>query len=183
VCLASSGRIASHRTWGMVGNSLATAMTIFGVLASIRQMQNAAALGLEGAGKEFAFVPLGGITFFAVTFILAIKNVTRSEWHKRLMILATIFILDAPVARWFMMFLAPPSPPGPPPVAVDVPPALTAALLVAVAMLFDWRTRGRPHEVYLIGGTALIAIKLLRMPISQTPAWHAVANFVLGLAG
>ena len=181
--LASSGRIASHKTWGMLGIALATAMTIFGVLASIRQMQNAVALGFESAGKEFAIVPLGGIVFFAVTFTLAIKNVSRPEWHKRLMILATISILDAPVARWFMMLLAPPSPPGPPPVAVDVLPALTASLLVAVAMLFDWRARGQPHGVYLIGGTALIMLKLLQVPISQTPAWHSIANWVLGLAG
>ena len=36
-------------------------------------------------------------------------------------------------------------------------------------MVHDWRTRGRPHQVYVIGGTALVAVKILNLPISVTP--------------
>jgi hypothetical protein len=180
--LAASGRIARHRTIGMIGVSLATAMTILGFLATVSAMKRAAALGLTDAGIAFAIVPLGGILFFAVVFTLAIAATRRPETHKRLMLLAGISILDAAVARWFLTFLAPPGPPGPPPVPVTIAPALLACLLLVVAIVFDWRTRGRPHPVYVYGGTALVAVKLLNWPVSVTPAWHSFAGGILALA-
>jgi hypothetical protein len=180
--LAASGRIARHRTIGMIGVSLATAMTIFGFFAAVDAMKRSAALGLTDAGIAFAIVPLSGILFFAVIFTLAVANIRRPETHKRLMLLAAISILDAAVARWFLTFLAPPGPPGPPPVPVTIAPALVTCLLLAVAIVFDWRTRGRPHPVYIYGGAALVAVKLLNWPISVTPAWHALAGGILALA-
>lgn len=45
-----------------------------------------------------------------------------------------------------------------------------------------WRTRGRPHPVYVYGGLALIAVKLLNWPISETAAWHAFAGGILAMA-
>jgi cytochrome b561 len=145
-------------------------------------MKQSVALGQTDAGIAFAIVPWSGILFFAVTFAIGIAMVRRPEVHKRLMLLAGISILDAAVARWFLTFLAPPGPPGPPPVVVTIPPAFAAYLLLVVAMVHDWRTRGRPHAVYVIGGIVLIAVKLLNLPISQTHAWHAFAGGILALA-
>jgi hypothetical protein len=180
--LAASGQIARHRTIGMIGVSLATAMTIFGFLVAVNVMKRSAALGLTDEGIAFAIVPLSGILFFAVVFILAIANVRRPEIHKRLMLLASISLLDAAVARWFLTFLAPPGPLGPPPVPVTIAPALVAYLLLVAAIVFDWRTRGRPHPVYVYGGIALVAVKFLNWPISATPLWHSFAGGILALA-
>ncbi|MFL6792976.1 MAG: hypothetical protein ACJ8EE_17580 [Bradyrhizobium sp.] len=180
--LAASGRIARHRTVGMIGVSLATAMTIFGFLVAVNAMKRSAAAGLTDEGIAFAIVPLSGILFFAVVFTIAVANVRRPETHKRLMLLAAISLLDAAVARWFLTFLAPPGPPGPPPVPVTIAPAFVAYLLLVVAIVFDCRTRGRPHAVYLYGGAALIAVKLLNWPISVTSAWHSFAGGILALA-
>jgi len=180
--LAASGRVARHRTIGMIGVSLATAMTIFGFLAAVNAMKRSAALGLTDAGIAFAIVPLSGILFFAVIFSLAIANTRQPETHKRLMLLAGISILDAAVARWFLTFLAPAGPPGPPPVEVTIIPALVAYLLLVPALIFDWRSQGRPHPVYIYGGITLLAVKLLNWPISITPAWHALAGGILALA-
>ena len=180
--LAASGRVAWHRSLGIVGVSLATAMTIFGFLVSVHVMQHSAALGQTEAGIAFSIVPLSGVAFFAVVFCLAIANVRRTETHKRLMLLAGISLLDAAVARWFLTFLAPPGPPGPPPVFVTILPALVAYLLLVVAIVHDWRTRGRPHPVYVYGGIALLAVKLLNWPISTTSAWHSLAGGILALA-
>jgi hypothetical protein len=180
--LAASGRIARHRTMGMIGVSLATAMTIFGFLVAVNAMKRSAAAGLTDEGIAFAIVPLSGILFFAVVFTLAVAATRHPETHKRLMLLAAISLLDAAVARWFLTFMAPPGPPGPPPVPVTIAPAFVAYLLLAVAIVFDWRTCGRPHPVYLYGGAALIAVKLLNWPISVTPAWHSFAGGILALA-
>ncbi|MGF6429828.1 hypothetical protein [Bradyrhizobium sp. Pha-3] len=180
--LAASGRIARHRSVGLIGISLATAMTMMGIVASISVMKRSAAIGQANEGLTFAIVPISGILFFAVMFALAIIYLRDRETHKRLMLLASISILDAAVARWFLTFLAPPGPPGPPPVPVTIAPAFVAYLLLVVAIVFDWRTRGRPHPVYVYGGLALVAVKLLNWPISTSAAWHSVAGGILALA-
>lgn len=181
--LAASGRLVSHRAMGMIGISLATAMTIVGIYASINQMQNASALGLAEAGKAFAIVPIAVIAFFATTFAIAVFNVPRPEWHKRLMLVATISLLDAPIARWVVTFLAPAGPPGPPPVFVDLGPALGSLSLIVFAMIVDWRTIGRPHPAYWLGAAALAALKVLQVPLSATPVWQAIAGAILALGG
>src|SRR5207344_397207 len=48
--LAASGKITRHRAVGMIGVSLATAMTIFGFLVSVHSMQRAAAAGMADDG-------------------------------------------------------------------------------------------------------------------------------------
>jgi hypothetical protein len=180
--LAASGRVALHRTTGLIGVSLATAMTIMGFLASVNVMKLSAAIGKKDAGIAFSIVPLSGILFFAVVFAVAVANTRKPEIHKRLMLLAGISLLDAAVARWFLTFLAPPGPPGPPPVAVTIAPAFVAYLLLVIAIVHDRRTRGRPHAVYVIGGLALVAVKLLNLPISMSSAWHSFAGGILALA-
>jgi hypothetical protein len=147
--LAASGRTGWHRSLGLIGVSLATAMTIFGFLVAVNAMKRSAAIGQTDAGIAFVIVPLSGIAFFAVVFALAIAARARPETHKRLMLLAGISLLDAAVARWFLTFLAPPGPMGPPPVEVTILPALVAYLLLVAAMVFDWRQWGRPHPVYV----------------------------------
>jgi hypothetical protein len=180
--LAASGRLMRHRAVGMIGVSFATAMTIFGTLAAINAMKMAALGGMKDEGIAFAIVPLSGIVFFAVVFALAVIYVRNAEAHKRLMLLAGISILDAAVARWFLTFLAPPGPPGPPPVPVTIAPAFMAYLLLVVAIVFDWRKHGRPHPVYIYGGIALVALKLLNLPISMSSGWHQFAGSILALA-
>jgi len=180
--LAASGQTSRHRALGMIGVSLATAMTIMGFLVAVNVMKRSAAIGQADAGIAFAIVPLSGILFFAIVVTLAIITTHRPESHKRLMLLASISLLDAAVARWFIVFLAPPGAVGPPPVPVTIAPALVAYLLLVVAIVFDWRSHGRPHPVYVYGGLALVAIKLLNWPISATPAWHALAGGILALA-
>jgi hypothetical protein len=180
--LAARRRIARHRAVGLIGVSLATAMTIFGIIAAINRMHWAASLGLAEAGRAFAVVPVGAILFFAVTFAFAAGQVRRMDWHKRLMLVAAISILDAPIARWFITFLAPPDlPPGPPPVAVDLGPSLVALLILLVAMLLDWRRRGRLHPAYAIGAGAYVLLKIVQVPLSQTQAWHAFAGWLMTL--
>jgi len=180
--LAASGRVVNHRSLGMIGVSIATAMVIFGFLASVTSMKHASALGQADAGIAFSIVPMSGIAFFAVVFVLAIMTTRRPEVHKRLMLLAAVSILDAAIARWFLTFLAPPGPPGPPPVPVTIAPAVVASLLLVVAMVRDKRTEGRVHPVYIYGTLALLALKVLNWPVSETAAWHAFAGGILAMA-
>jgi hypothetical protein len=182
VWLAASGRLKRHRAMGLVGVSFATAMTLAGLAASIASMHVAAAGGFAAAGMEFAIVPVSSILFFAVAVAAAIANVRRPEWHKRLMLVAMVSVLGAPIARWYLVFVLPPGPPGPPPVAIDLPPSLAGCVLLVIGMAYDWRRLGRVHPAYLWGVAALLALKAAEGPMSTTPAWHAVAGWLMGLA-
>jgi energy-converting hydrogenase Eha subunit A len=181
--LMAAGQTARHRSVGLIGISLATAMTFFGILITILSVRRDSAAGMGEAARAFMIVPLTDIAFFATIIVLAMVYLRRTEWHKRLMLLAMIALLPAPIARWFLTFLAPPGAPTFPPVSVATGPVLVACLLLLVAMLHDWRSRGRVHAVYVWGGAAFLAVTLLRVPISATPIWQAFAATLAGLAG
>jgi hypothetical protein len=181
--LASTRRIAWHRAMGMFGISIATAMTILGILTAIDRMQAATAIGQKAAGLAFAIVPIGAIAFFAIAFAAAIANVRRPDWHKRLMLVASVSILDAPIARWFMLALAPPGAAGPPPVSVDLGPSLVASVLLVVAMAVDWLRRKQVHPAYLIGACTYIGWKLAQEALSTTSQWQVVAEWIMRLGG
>ena len=97
--LPSAGQLARHRAVGLVGISLATAMTILGVLAALNSLRTAMAMGGAAGGEAFVIVPLSAIAFFAVVIACAVANVGRPEVHKRLLLVATASILAAPIAR------------------------------------------------------------------------------------
>jgi uncharacterized membrane protein len=188
--LASTGRIARHRAMGLVGMSLATSMVIIGLLAAITGLQHLVALGHGERARAFSIVPVTGIVVFAGLFIAAVANVRRPEVHKRLMLVATSSLLNAAIGRLFRLFLMPPEvltlPPAdipPPPVLFSVGPSLVSDLLILAGMAYDWRTRGRPHPAYLIGGGIVLATQLLRVPLSATATWRAITDGLLALAG
>jgi hypothetical protein len=179
--LAASGRIARHRTIGMVGISFATAMTIFGTLVAINSMKTAASRGLKDEGIAFAIVPLSGILFFAVVFTLAIGAVRRPETHKRLMLLATISLLDAAVARWFLTFLAPPGPPG----QTSRSNHTTGARRLSAPSCRDHfrLAHARASACYLrVRWCGPCCSEGMNLPFSATPVWHSLAGGILALA-
>ena len=195
--LAQQGRIVAHRTWGVLGISIITAITFIVTWVVSMRIHQASAPGvpagvLEGT-ETFAWVTIGGLAFLVPAFILAIVNVKRPEVHKRLILLLTISMLAAPIARWFLTFLAPPpdpnAPPLPPgvteapPVFVAVPPAMVGDILLLIAMSYDWKTRGGPHPVYLIGGAIMLAEQLTVPLVGKSAAWHAAAAWLGKLAG
>ena len=185
--LAASGQLARHRELGMLGIAVATGMCFVGMGMTINSLKQGEAAGYATA-RPFAIVSFSAIVLFAVLVGIAIRNVRKPEVHKRLMIVATASLLQAAVGRWFLLFLAPPRPAGlvgpmvPPPVAVTVLPGLVVDLLIVAAMIHDRRTRGSVHRVYWIAGAAVLAVQVLRVPVSTTAAWTTVTNWLLAVA-
>jgi hypothetical protein len=105
------------------------------------------------------------------------------------MLLATISLLQAAMARVFFVLIAGGGPgrrPGlgpPPPLAIGVLPSLLLELLIVAGIVYDWRRRGRPHPAWLVGGAIMTAVILLRGPIGGTAAWLAIANALARIAG
>ncbi len=184
--LAASGQYVRHRALGLLGVALASGMVFVGLGMAVHGLKESIADGFEPAARAFTIVPVSGIVLFAALFAIAIAKVHDSDTHKRLMLVNTAGILQAAAGRWFVLFLAPPSAPGvpvsPPPVFVTVMPGLVVDLLIVAGMVYDWRTRGRVHRAYWIAGGVILAVQVLRVPLSQTSAWLAVTNWLLAVA-
>jgi hypothetical protein len=181
---AADGRFEHHRTLGLVGISLATAMLFAGLIVSIKSIDDGIARGFEQQARAFSIVPITIVLFFAATVAGAIANTGRQDVHMRLMLVASINLLPPAIARIFFFMLSPPNTPRPglgepPPVLLSLLPSLVADLLLVVAMANDWRTRGRPHRTYVISGVLLLAVQIARVPFSGSSVWHAITDWLL----
>ena len=182
--LAATGRLHNHRSWGLLGIALASAMVFVGIAAAINTLNIGLAEGYGDRSRAFMILPISAIGLFAGFVAAAIANRDRPEAHKRLMILATISLLQAAMGRIFFIIITGGGPglrPGlgpPPPLEIGLVPSLLPELLIVAGIIYDWRTRGRPHPVWLIGAAVITAVVVLRGLVANTPAWLAVANFL-----
>jgi hypothetical protein len=180
--LVANGRLDNHRAWGLAGISLATAMVVIGLAAAIQTLTLGLAAGYGDHSRAFMILPVSAIGLFAGFFIAAIANIRRPETHKRLMLLATISLLQAAMGRIFFVLVTGGGPglrPGlgpPPPLVIGLAPSLIIELLIVAGMVHDWRTRGRPHPTWIMGAAVITAVVLLRGPLSATPGWLAIAD-------
>jgi len=196
--LASSGRIARHRDIGMIGISIATAMVIFAILTAIDEVRRADAAHFGASAESFMILPLATVLLFASFVTAALVNLRRAEWHKRLMIAATATILNAPIARPYIVYVVmgghpppfqgnvglagfPASPP--PPLLGILPTDLAPLIFLAAGMIYDRRTRGKIHPAWWWTGGAILGVHLLKIPFSETALWHSMARGLVMLAG
>ena len=119
---------------------------------------------------QFLVVPIMDMVVFAAFFTIAVAKRRVAQSHKRWLLLASISLLTAAIARW----------PG----VLEHGPvaffAVTDLFIVALAA-WDLKSRGRLHAATLIGGLVLIASQPLRLAISGTPAWLAFASWATSL--
>ena len=186
---AARRRVDRHRAWGLLGISLATAMVLVGFAVANDVLAARLAAGFGDRARAFHIASTSIITLFGVFVFAAIAYVARPEVHKRLMLLATISVMPPAIARLFFAFsvgIGPGLRPGlGPPRTVEsvIAPIAVADMLILVGLIYDWRTRGRPHPVYLIGGATIVAVQLVRDPISTTQWWYAMADFLARFSG
>jgi hypothetical protein len=168
--LVSVGNRALHRTVGMAGISLATAVVIIGLIVS---MQTEGGMVAEGnaLGYSISFVSISSIVAFGTMFALAIKNLSRLDYHKRWMLMATSAILAAPSNRIWSPFFEGPTPAW----AIF----LTMGILPATCLIYDMRTRGRPHIVSLIGAAVIAYLYFGIWYISTTQLWRDIYDSLL----
>jgi hypothetical protein len=187
--LIANRRNADHRAWGLAGIALATAMLFTGTAVAITGLQDRIAHGDAALGGAFFIVPMSAIILFAVFVTAAMVRRRRSDWHKRLMLVANAALLNAAIARFFFLAITGGGPGMRPgfgpaqPAAAALVPGLLSDSVIILAMMFDWRTRGRPHPAYLWGLGVTLAVQLLRAPVSQTDGWAAFAGFLARFAG
>jgi hypothetical protein len=187
--LIASRRNANHRAWGLAGIALASAMVFTGTAVAIGGLQYRIANGQVEAGRAFLVVPLTAIWLFAGFVIAAMVRRRSADWHKRFMLVANANLIGAAIARLFFLAFTGGGPgmrPGlgaPATPATALIPSLLAYAVILLAMVFDWRTRGRAHPAYVWGLGISLAVTLLRAPLSGTESWSAFADFLTRFAG
>jgi hypothetical protein len=183
--MMANGRYRSHRKWGLLGISLATAMLFVGLAVALQGLQARLDAGHGDAARAFAIVPISGILLFGGLVTASIANLRRPEWHKRLMLVASAGILQAAIARFFFLAttgggagLRPGM--GPPqPIEISMPAGVIVLTLVGAAMVHDWRSRGQVHPAYWWGFGAMLTVQLLRPVIGYSSTWYRFTDLLL----
>ncbi|HEY8054083.1 MAG TPA: hypothetical protein VIE42_14940 [Steroidobacteraceae bacterium] len=181
----ATGRTPTHRAWGLVGISLFSVLICSILVLKITFLRLDDAHGFGDAGRRFAAIAVGALPLMIGFFVLAIANVRRPEIHKRLMYVLMAGMMVPAIARVFLTYLAPAGAAngGPPPPFVALPPTIVAVVLIGIAMVYDWRTRGRPHKVYVYGAVAVLLGSVLSVLFAGTQAWMSFARFLGSLGG
>jgi len=171
--LIRSGQASVHRRLGAVGVGLAPLMIIVGALVVI---EGALQFPVPAWLYSIAF---GDLVMFGFFVALAVHYRAKSAIHKRLMLLATITIIDAGTARWPFMTT----------IFQDDPTLIVGAiwmyaladLLIVVALVYDRVAHGRIHPTYVWGGMALVISQAARLAVIETAPWQALSGALLRL--
>jgi hypothetical protein len=172
--LVAMGRTDMHRRIGGLGALLAVAMVSLGTVGALTAARRPAGfIGVPIPPLQFLIVPLFDMALFATFVALAIAKRRDPQSHKRLMLLASVNLLAAGIARWPFAMMAS----GPP-----VYFALTDLFIVAM-VAWDIASRGRVHPATLGGGLSIVVSQPLRLVLSGTEGWTALARWAVGLLG
>jgi hypothetical protein len=166
--LVGKGRVDVHRRLGMLGFGLACLVVVFGVLVATENLvRNYGDGSVEF--KAFYAVTLSDILMFSILVYFSFRNRFNPVAHKRLILIATLALLDAAYDRW------------PIPVAWwddRVTPLLCTYPLLLLLMLYDWWSTGKIQRSTLWASLLLAVVQQGRDLFGHTAAWQSFATWV-----
>ena len=165
--LVAKGRTYLHRRMGVAGAVLAALMVVVGSTTAIIRIKGGSTVpGIPPL--VFLAIPLFDMLVFAVLITAALYFRRKLETHKRLMTLASISLLAAPIARL------------PLPLMKAGPPAFfgLADLFIVACIVYDLTTRRKVHPATIWGGLLIVASQPLRLIISGTATWMTFASWL-----
>jgi hypothetical protein len=171
--LVAAHRVDVHRRLGIFAACVAGLLAVQAVSMAIAN----AAAGHAPPGRDplqFLSVPLGTTSVFTLLVGTALALRRKREWHKRLMLLASMTLLVPAMGRLDAQVMAPLGLPR-----VVLAFAVTCGF-IAWAWVHDWRRLGRVHPAYVVGGIALLGSIPLRRWIGFTDAWLPIAQWLVG---
>lgn len=169
--LVAAHRTDIHRRLGVAGGVIAVLMVLLGVTTALIRA-NQGATPLPGVSPlSFLVVPLGDMLVFPILVGAGFYYRRRPDVHKRLMLLATVSILAAAIARlpFAIMQAGPPAFFG-----------LTDVFVVA-CVLYDLITLRRIHRATALAGLFIVASQPLRLMLGGTHAWLSFAGWLVNL--
>jgi hypothetical protein len=164
--LIRTRRYAVHARLGKWAVLLAAGMVITAAIVILQKPRP------TEAARAFIFTPLLSLLMFTVMVTLAIRLRRDGATHKRLMLLATMLFMGAPILRLAIMLGASPGP--------YLHHVLTYGLLLVPLAFHDWRRLGRIHPATLWGGIVLLLRHPLQGLIAHTDEWQRLAAAITG---
>jgi hypothetical protein len=165
-------RVSIHRRMGVFGVVLALMMLVLGLTVSLIGGARDVASGDVIAARSFLLITVTDILLFAALVAAAILRRRRVQTHRRLMLLATIALMPAAIGRFFGVHGI--GPEG------ELGFTIGTVILVGIALAHDYLTRGSIHRSYLFAAPIFVGIHFLRLWLMTTPAWHVVAERLIG---
>jgi len=165
--LVLAGRTPVHRQVGWIAAALVPVMTVLAWFVSVD-------MGRRGSAPPgisplmFMIVPMATVVIFPAFVGAAIYWRNNPDVHKRLMLLATLDLVPAGIARI----------PGIIPLGPLAYFGLTDLFLIAIGV-FDLVTRGRLHRATVFGGVLLIASQVGRFVVGASSAWESFAKWAI----
>jgi hypothetical protein len=176
VLLIRARRPDLHRRLGITGMALAPAMVLLGIITGIVVEQ--VHFGTPLSRPAFMAIEFTDMLAFAGLVGAAFVLRGNAQAHKRLILLATFYIVDAGYSRWLGgsirsllgsgfsgrftgLFLGP-----------DL-------LLVALGG-YDLATRGRLHPAYIAGGLWMLVCQFGGVSLLLLPQWKPIALAITG---
>ncbi len=167
--LIATHRVRLHMRLGLVGAVLAAAMVPLGM--SVAVTRTASGLIADNGAPPLVFlaVPLIGMLVFGALVSAALYLRRYSGAHKRLMVLATLELATAGVAR--LPFVEDWGPPG----FFGVTDLFIVALIA-----YDLIARKRVHAATIWGGLFLVLSQPIRLAVGGSASWTAFATWLVG---
>ena len=168
--LVAAGRVDVHRRLGLLGFAFACLVVILGLLAASDSLARHYAAGAAGMNfRAFSTVTLTTMLAFSTLIYFAFRNRFNPAAHKRLMLIATIAILDAAFVRW--------------PVPAQWWGLRAASFLCTIPLLllimgYDYWSRGKVHRATIWASVFVVALQQLRDSIGYSAPWQAFALWV-----
>jgi hypothetical protein len=168
-------RLALHRRLGWAALGFAVLIPIVGMATQLAMPGRIRGLGADLTPlveliQTIFWLNLVASLQFAGFVTAAVCLRKHAETHKRLILLASIAIIQpaaARLSRWPLFGNTSPDMSQPSSTGNDVKFALGTVLLLLGAMIVnDLRTRGRPHRVTVIGALILLGLVLLAPAIA-----------------
>jgi FtsH-binding integral membrane protein len=168
--LVASGRVDIHRRIGIAGFLLACLMVVVGVWAATNSLgRGGGPPGIDP--KTFYIIPITDMLIFGVLVFFAYRARFDSAAHKRIIIIATVALMIAAIARW--------------PIPLVHRNPLAAAIVsyafLLMIMAYDLWSTHKIHRATIWASVFLIFVQQIRFPIGQTAAWHAFATWAQNL--
>lgn len=168
--LVSVRRVDIHRKLGFFGMGWACLMLVVGVLAATDALSRhfvAPKFPLDPA--TFYSIPMGDMLVFSVLIAFAYRLRKDAAAHKRLILIATIGLLDAAIARWPIPFLQ----------VGHIRADLVNYSFLLLVVLYDLYSTRKVHRVTIWASLFLIVVQQLRVPVGMSAPWHAFAAWML----
>lgn len=168
VRLVATGNTRVHRRLGAAGAILAVLVVVVSTATAI----TAARLGHTPGPPPLKFlaIPLGEVVTFVTLVSAALWLRRRPDYHKRLMLTATVAILTPAISRIFTHFLG-----------FGVPPMFfaTVDLILLGCIAFDTYRNRRLHPAFAAGLAVVVGSQVGRVLLLGTAQWDRIAAWLV----